>query len=126
MKEFTTHKNMSEQKPFEEEINKRLKCWRREQLIGLILILTTFFFIHIIQPIAFITVIGIVLLFHVYYRVRGWLKCPRCSTSLSYLVLDISYAGTLGILILPSHFPEKVKCCPNCGFCFNEKTQPEY
>ncbi len=105
---------------FKDHVNSLIRHLRKQQICGLVLILSTFFFVPLIQYAAFGTFLGVVIMLRTYYIIRTELKCPKCSASLSFLVIDPNYAGTPGAIILPREFPSKVKYCPSCGFSFSE------
>ncbi len=113
---------------FRQKTNHRLQYWRRWQLVGLslaqggFLLIIAFTAMSAIPVLAGISACGVAIMLGIYCSVKRQLKCPKCGASLGYLVVDPSYAGTPGAIILPRQLPEKVTHCPYCKSSFDEVT----
>ncbi len=89
---------------------------RKVQAVGLTVVLATFFFIPVFQPLMLITIIGIMLIAVALWRTKQLVKCPNCGHSLGYLLFDSSYSKTFSYWLLPRDIPEDVRQCPFCQY----------
>lgn len=51
-----------------------------------------------------------------YWNVRVNIVCPECGKNLSYLLLDPSYSGSIGILLFPRKWSTRFSECPFCKY----------
>lgn len=100
---------------FRDAVDHMLLRYRTCQICAFVVVLSTFFVIPFVRFAAIGTIIGVGVFLRVYWLVRHRLRCPDCSADLSFFVIDPSYAGTPGALILPPRLPQKAKRCPACG-----------
>jgi len=110
------------EKTFRNEANRKIREWREWQIVGLILAFGGFLSMMVFPAFTILAAFGMANLLGIYCRVKRQLKCPKCGVSLGYLVIDPSYAGTPGAIILPRQLPEKVTHCPYCKNDFDEVT----
>lgn len=61
--------------------------------------------------------------FWAYWNVRVNIVCPECGRNLSYLLLDPSYSGSIGTILLPSQWSTRFSECPFCKYPLIKKTE---
>ena len=67
-----------------------------------------------------IILIGIIGEFYCWAKARQ-IKCPQCGKSLGYLLLNPSYSGTNGVILLPKELPAVRHCCAYCKASFDDE-----
>ena len=65
---------------------------------------------------------GFMYFFWAYWNVRVNIVCPKCGKNLSYLLLDSSYSGSIGILLFPRKWSTRFSECPFCKYPLIKKT----
>lgn len=61
--------------------------------------------------------------FWAYWNVKVNIVCPECGKNLSYLLLDPSYSGSIGTLLLQGHWSSRFSECPFCKHPLMKNTE---